>query len=151
MLRSTSSGLRSATGGDGNDTLSGIEGILGSRFADTLTGGNAASATLEIFEGMAGNDIIDGGAGFDQVDFVRSTAGVSVFLDGAVNGTANDGFGTTDTLTSIEKGVRGSAFNDTLTGSAAANTLDGQGGNDTLDGGAGLDTAVCAGIRPGTR
>ena len=138
----------SATGGDGNDTLSGIEGILGSRFADTLTGGNAASATLEIFEGMAGNDIIDGGAGFDRVDYVRSTAGVSVTLDGAVNGTANDGFGTTDTLTSIE-GVRGSAFNDTLTGSAAANTLDGQGGNDTLDGGAGLDTAVFSGIKAG--
>ena len=59
----------SSSGADGNDTLSGIEGVRGSKFDDALTGGNAASDALEFFNGMAGNDTIDGGTGFDRVDY----------------------------------------------------------------------------------
>jgi Ca2+-binding RTX toxin-like protein len=51
---------------------------------------------------------------------------------------ATDGFGDTDTLSSIEI-VRGSKFGDTFTGSGADETFRGMAGNDTMDGGSGSD------------
>ena len=132
-----------ATGADGNDTLLNIEGARGSKFADLLTGGKVANDALEFFMGQDGNDTLDGGSGYDRADYNLSTAGVNVTLGGAGNGTASDGYGTTDTLISIE-GVRGSAFNDTLTGSNDAGiyeTFEGREGNDTLNGQGGTDQA----------
>ena len=91
-------------------------------------------------EGGAGNDTLNGGAGFDEAGYSDSPAGVTVDLSGGAigEGTAQDGFGGTDTLTGIE-GVIGSAFNDTLTGDGGNNFLVGNAGNDTLIGGAGDD------------
>jgi Ca2+-binding RTX toxin-like protein len=78
----TGNGNGTATGaGIGTDTLKSIQGIIGSNFADVLTGsastGNAV-AWVEVFRGEAGNDTIDGGAGFDFVLYDTSTSGVVV-------------------------------------------------------------------------
>lgn len=138
--------LATGTGIDGlggTDTLIGIEGVRGSSGNDTLTGGLVANDALEIFAGHAGADTIDGGSGFDRADYNTSIAGVAVTLGGAGSGTAQDGYGTVDTLISVE-GVRGSAFADSLNGSSAATleTFEGREGNDTINGGGGLDRVV---------
>ncbi|HEX6735065.1 MAG TPA: hypothetical protein VF096_09645, partial [Azonexus sp.] len=137
--------LATGTADDGygtTDTLSNIEGVRGSAFDDTLTGGNAASDEFEFFMGMAGDDIIDGGSGYDRADYNLATEAVNVTLGGAGNGTAVGGSSTgSDTLISIE-GVRGSTFNDTLTGSDDADvyeTFAGKEGNDVIDGRGGVD------------
>ncbi len=128
-------GAGTATDGfGGTDTFSNIEGVRGSDFNDTLTGG----AGDEIFQGMAGNDIISGGAGSDTVSYNMSLSGVSASL---VTNTASDGFGGVDTLINIEN-LQGSSFNDALAGNAGANRLEGLEGNDALDGGAGNDTLL---------
>jgi Ca2+-binding RTX toxin-like protein len=123
----------------GKDTLTGIEYIGGSAFNDNIKGSltNAGLFSLtESFGGGKGNDTLDGGAqGYDEAAYIDSPQGVTVNL---TTGTASDGWGTTDTLISIE-GVEGSEWNDLITGSAGNNRLDGHGGNDTLNGGDGND------------
>ncbi len=123
----------------GTDSLFGsIEGVRGTRNADTIIG----NSLNNFVRGLAGNDSINGGAGNDQVRYDRDaqyggTKGVTVNL---ATGIAIDGFGDTDTLVSIEN-IRGSAQADTLTGDGTANLLQGMAGDDTLDGGSGSDTA----------
>lgn len=120
------------------ETFVGIEGARGTNFTDILNGGN----NDDTFQGLGGRDKIDGRKGFDVVTYHRdernggASQGVVVDL-GA--GTAIDGFGKKDTLTSIE-GVRGTDYDDDLTGSKAANFLRGDGGSDVLAGGLGNDT-----------
>ena len=143
--------LVTGTGGGadaGSDTFVNIEGVVGSAFNDVLTGGNPANGTVvglgdglsELFRGLAGNDIIDGGQGYDTASYSNSPAGVVVKLNGNLDGTASDGFGDTDTLRNIEA-VRGSHFNDVLTGSdtAAFESFEGLNGDDTIDGLGGTD------------
>ena len=101
--------------------------------------GPTSNSTGTIFEGQAGNDTLEGGPGYDQVQYASSPSAVTVTLSDTGDGTASDGFGGTDTLRSIE-GVTGSAYNDSITGNSADNGLEGLGGNDTLVGGAGNDT-----------
>ena len=132
---------QSSAGGDaanvGVDTISGVNGVLGSRFDDTLIGSDGPQA--EQFYGDAGNDNIDGGGGLlDRVVYRGSPAGATVNL---ATHTASDGFGNTDTLTNIE-GVVGTEFNDWITGDGNDNRLIGQNGNDHLIGGAGNDILV---------
>jgi len=137
-----------ATDNWGNtDTFSGIELAKGSRYADILTGGNplngsAATDGFEGFTGDAGNDTIDGGTGFDRAQYTTSTSAVNVILGGTSVGTAEDGLGGTDTLTSIEE-VRASSYNDTLTGSDTGGfeSFEGRAGNDAIDGRGGTDRA----------
>ena len=128
------------------ETFKNIEGFRGTIFADVMTG----SSRDETFMGLGGKDTIDGKGGFDMVTYHRDVrrgaeSGVTVDL---TKGTAIDGFGKTDKLTSIE-GARGSELADTLLGSAGDNflrgdegndLLSGRGGNDTLLGGAGRDS-----------
>jgi Ca2+-binding RTX toxin-like protein len=52
-----------ATGGSGSDTLTGIEHVIGSAYADTLTGDGLANR----LEGGNGNDTLAGGAGNDTL------------------------------------------------------------------------------------
>jgi Ca2+-binding RTX toxin-like protein len=137
-----------ATGTDiGTDTFVNVEGLFGSDFNDILTGGLAANGVtvsdglIEVFRGGAGNDTIDGGQGYDRADYTTGTSGVSVILNDAADGSANDGQGGTDVLRNIE-GVRGSDFNDSISGNSAANKLEGLSGNDQLRGGAGNDTLL---------
>ncbi len=119
----------------GTDTLANIEGVLGTNFNDTITGSD--NAAIEIFTGNGGNDSIDGAGGIDAVDYISSTAAVKVDLSA---GTAQDGFGGTDTVLGIEI-VRGSDFHDVLQGSAADESFNGRAGNDVLDGRGGFDVA----------
>lgn len=127
------------------DTLTGIENASGGTLGDMLTG----DGTANIFRGFAGNDTIDGGGGIDTADYSQDQRyGNTVYLNGAAGvsvnlatGTATDGFGDTDTLTSIENAI-GTEFVDTLVGNASANVLTGGLGNDSLDGGGGVDTLI---------
>ncbi|QBE62421.1 calcium-binding protein [Pseudoduganella lutea] len=132
-------GAGTATDADGDtDTLRNIEGIVGTRYDDVLTGSDNRGRDIEIFYGAAGDDTIDGGLGWDAVDYAgHASTGVVVDL---AAGTAQDGAGGTDTLVGIEF-ARGTAFNDSLTGGATDDILAGRGGNDILDGGIGNDIA----------
>jgi Ca2+-binding RTX toxin-like protein len=60
-----------ASGAAGNDTLINFSQIRGSGYNDTLFGSD--STLTERFEGLAGNDSIDGRGGFDNVAYDRST------------------------------------------------------------------------------
>ncbi|MGZ8567500.1 MAG: calcium-binding protein [Actinomycetota bacterium] len=115
--------------GEGDDTLAGIEGLVGSDLDDSLTGDGADNLLL----GLMGNDAFDGGAGTDWVDFENAPSAVTANL---ATGTAT-GEGS-DTLTGVEV-LFGSIGDDVLTGDGGANMLFGFSGNDTLDGGDGND------------
>ena len=130
-------GANEFSGFGGNDVLDGLTGadsLLGGAGNDTIRGGGGAD---ELW-GQAGNDTLDGGAEFDLARYRDSTAGVVASL---TTGSAQDGFGGTDTLVGIE-GLHGSDFGDTLTGDAGGNELSGFGGNDLLDGQGGDDTLL---------
>lgn len=133
-----------SAGGAGVDSLTAVENLTGSRFADRLVG-DAGSNVLageegaDTLQGLQGNDVFRGGRGRDTADFSRASASTSPAGGVAVNlatGTAS-GEGS-DALASIEN-VVGSDWNDRLTGSRVANKLWGGGGNDTLTGGRGRD------------
>ena len=127
-----------ATGGGGTDTLLSIEGAVGSKFNDTLTG----DADANTLDGYLGDDQLNGGDGSDTASYQSATAGVTVNL--GVAGAQNTGGAGIDTLVSLEN-LFGSAFADSLTGDDNANVLTGAGGNDALNGGGGADTADYAG------
>ncbi|WP_309737102.1 cadherin domain-containing protein [Sphingomonas sp. SORGH_AS_0742] len=141
------------------DTLSGIENLTGTDYADTLTGdagdnvldGGLGNDTLsggagdDVLIGGIGADRLDGGAGSDAVSYAGSAAPVTVNLaTGAVLGGDAQG----DTLISMES-VTGSVGNDTLTGDGNANVLTGGLGDDTIAGGDGNDTIYGDGAIPG--
>ena len=95
------------TGGSGNDTLSSIENLVGSNFADTLSG-TAGDNTIsgggsdDDVKGYAGNDMLNGEAGDDTLN------------GGATNDTLNGG-DNNDTLI-------GQDGNDTLAGGSGIDT-----------------------------
>ncbi|BBK42249.1 hypothetical protein STVA_22690 [Allostella vacuolata] len=120
------------------DTVRGIEAVVGSRHDDTLLGGNPDLDSLEHFRGGVGDDWIDGGRGFDAVDYAFSSKAVDVDL---VSGVAQDGLGGTDRLFGIEQ-VRGSVFDDTILGTAGSELIEGRAGSDRIDGGEGIDIAL---------
>lgn len=101
-----------------NDTFTWTHFFQGSQDADRIIVNGTSGDNFEGFSGYAGNDTIDGGTGYDDVDY-RSEArehadtarGVVVNL---ATGVAIDTYGNTDTLRNIE-GVRGTAFADTVT------------------------------------
>ncbi|MBI4788773.1 MAG: M10 family metallopeptidase C-terminal domain-containing protein, partial [Chloroflexi bacterium] len=115
-------GAHTATG---TSSVWGFENITGSAFDDNLAGDQ-------------GDNIINGGAGSDTVNYSDSTAPVNVNL------TTKIGTGTavgTDTFVSIENAI-GSPFDDTLIGDDNANVLTGGMGNDQLQARGGNDTYV---------
>ncbi|KQT14485.1 hypothetical protein ASG40_19150 [Methylobacterium sp. Leaf399] len=149
-----------------DDTLVSIEGLVGSRFDDSLGGndsqnelrggggddtlqGYGGSDTLQgddgsdILIGGAGFDTLDGGIGFDTASYEGSVA-VTIDVDARTYG----GAAANDTLISIERiagssvadSIAGSAASESFAGRAGADALYGRGGSDTLEGGAGGDT-----------
>lgn len=141
------------------DSFSGIEGVRGTNFADTLTG-NAADNR---FEPLGGADVVDGGAGVDQIRYNRDAqyGGALGVVVNLATGIGTDGFGKTDSFTNIEA-VVGTEVADTLTGGNAAlvgqtyemyglagddtitagsfdSYIEPGAGNDSITGGAGFD------------
>ena len=64
-----------SSGGDGNDVLISIEGLLGSPFNDTLTGSNGDNDLI----GGLGNDLI---TGLDGSDYLEGDPGADTLLGG---------------------------------------------------------------------
>jgi Ca2+-binding RTX toxin-like protein len=163
-------GVASDLGGNdevGNDTITAIENVLGSKNNDIITG-NSADNTLEgklgndTFYRSTGDDRFDGGNGEDIADYsvhlgdesnttVTSKIIVTSTDDGSnITYTVTKNDGGTDTIVNVET-IKGSDSNDTLSGSSLVDTfygndgddkITGNGGNDTLYGGIGADTFV---------
>ncbi|MDB4224992.1 M10 family metallopeptidase C-terminal domain-containing protein, partial [Granulosicoccus sp.] len=133
-------------GNGDNDTIAGIENLIGSTAADVF-GGDSAANRLEGREGAdtflasAGTDTYLGGDGSDTLDYSTffAAGAINVQLQGASNSTVFVAGSGDDTISSIEN-ILGTTGNDVITGDAEDNTLDGRSGNDTIDGGAGTDT-----------
>ena len=152
-------------------TVSQFENVIGSGFADTITGNDANNSLSggtgnDTISGLSGNDTLLGGGGDDfldgglGVDLINGGTGSDTttyaFSSGPINANLSTGVvssGTevnrNETLISIENLI-GSSGDDTLTGSVAFNSLEGalgndlffgSAGNDTLSGGQGSDTA----------
>ena len=128
-------------GGDAQgDKLTGVENLVGSKFADVLTGDATANTIKagdgnDVVVGSGGGDTIDGGADTDVVDYSTSTAGVTVSL---VTGIGAGGFAAGDKLSNVENLV-GSSFDDTVTGSDSDNIIRAGLGADLVYGGLGAD------------
>ena len=145
-------------GGQGTDTLISIERLLGSAYADTLTGDGA----INVLTGGNGNDILDGGAGIDTLDGgygddtyytdgadtlvdISKNGGIdTIVLDASYAGASYTLGAVFENLTltgSANTNVIGNASDNILRGNAGANVLEGGAGNDTYYVGA-LDTIV---------
>ena len=126
--------LRTGEGSGGHatgDSIQGVERIIGSAYADTLTGDDADN----VIEGKGGADTLDGGDGADAVSYAGSNAGVTVNLD---TGEVSGGHAAGDSIRGFES-IIGSAYADVLTGDDADNVIEGKAGADTLVGGDGDD------------
>ena len=131
-------------GGDGNDTLyanRGNDTLSGGAGDDVLMDGNVPDyidnlrqqypgKTIVYENGLtpddSGNDLFDGGDGFDSVSYFYAKGAIGVEM---AAGRVADGTGATDRLISIER-IYGSRFDDTMTGGAASETLVGNDGDD---------------------
>lgn len=125
------------------DSLVSIEGLIGSNFNDTLTGGAGdnklyGGAGDDVLVGGGGADLLDGGAGKDTVSFETATSGVTISL--ATTAAQAIGGGSLS-LVSIDR-ILGSAYADRLTANDLGSELNGGAGNDFLFGGAGNDFLI---------
>ena len=151
------------TGGDATgDTLTEIENLVGTDFADSLFGDGGANflaglGGADLLDGLGGADLMQGfngndiygiddsgdvadetAPGSDGVDEVRSSISFSLADAGHAKGDIEN-------LTLIGNGNidgAGNALANVLTGNAGANTLDGAGGADLMRGLAGNDRYV---------
>jgi RTX calcium-binding nonapeptide repeat (4 copies) len=132
-------------GGDGFDALTGTEGsdyLVGGSDTDTLAGGAGDDTLLgDGPRAVPAPDVLDGGAGVDDVSYYGHRSEVRVDLRNPVGG---DG----DRITGFEA-VTGGAGSDVLAGDGGPNRLQGlggrdslhaRGGDDRLEGGAERDT-----------
>lgn len=135
-------GTANQHGGDAEgDNLTAIENIIGSNFADTISG---SAASDNILSGGGGNDSLDCGNLFST----------DTGLDIAYGGTGDDqivgrigarlyGDAGNDFIFSYGAEAHGGIGNDTISGSISIGTSDnlfGDAGRDILKGGAGADT-----------
>lgn len=114
------------------DTLSGMQGVIGSDFNDTLTGSGGTWMA-----GGAGDDsLIAGGGVTDAADYREDPAGIVADLQA---GSVLDGWGGTDTLAGVHR-INGSRFADIVTGSTGDDVFCLGAGNDTVTANGGADT-----------
>jgi len=155
-------GADKLTGGKGDDTFH--EGVEVWGGPDGVVGGSNAADDV-----ASGSDSMDGGDGFDTVDYSERTSAVSVTLDGSSHVAGNDGTATyvaadatatppvVESWTSTEldnvwktvEAVQGGAGGDEIVGDMVAptgtavgvdNDFEGNGGDDKISGGYGNDT-----------
>jgi Ca2+-binding RTX toxin-like protein len=122
------------------DTLSGIEQVIGSAFADNFYGSAVADQIIagdgdDIGYGSAGADIFNGGTGANIFSYETSTIGLTINL---TNSALSTGDALNDSLIGVES-YYGSDFNDIIIGTASIDLLYGRNGADTIDGGVGND------------
>jgi Ca2+-binding RTX toxin-like protein len=141
----TGTGPVELTGNNGANVLTGNSGdnFFNPRGGDDTIQAGAGDDLIRLGGGGVptyGTKVIDGGAGFDTLDFggFGRSAIVVDLAAGTLKGGGDAGQGSA-TLIGIEQ-VIGDGFNDQISGSAAAESLGGGGGNDTLDGRGGSDT-----------
>jgi Ca2+-binding RTX toxin-like protein len=140
--------------GEGSDTLTGIENLLGSAQNDSLYGGVGSNR----IEGGDGRDELDGGAGADTL--VGGEGNDRYLVDDAGDVVQELGASAADEVVAaldwslganlerltLDPGIpsalvgTGNALDNVVTGNDGANSLSGLGGADTLDGGIGADT-----------
>jgi Ca2+-binding RTX toxin-like protein len=118
------------------DVLSGIDGVIGSAFNDTIIGfdgegSDPADTYTNLLYGGAGADLIDGLSGSDGL---YGGADNDSVLGGGGNDTIDGGDG--------DDSLQGDAGNDAISGGSGNDRIIGGVGNDTLTGGAGRDTFV---------
>lgn len=106
-------------------------GLNGTSADDNLLGTAHGVGTNDIFDGLAGNDTIDYSAAVSAFALNLST--------GLVSGLSSD-VGQ-DTISNIENAI-GGAGADVLAGNSSANILSGNAGADTIDGSSGNDTLM---------
>jgi serralysin len=138
------------SGADGN-SLTRIENVTGTSYADYIVGDFADNKLRGLggsdwIVASGGEDDFDGGTGNDMVSYVASSAAVLVNL-GTGKGFGGDAQG--DTYTSIERAT-GSIYQDNFYGSDGVDEFRGlggydwfnssSGGRDVYDGGSGQDT-----------
>jgi Ca2+-binding RTX toxin-like protein len=143
--------------GEGTDSISNFEVLIGSTLHDSLTGGG----NDETITGGQGNDTIDGGAGIDTAIYSGNRADYTI-VEGPIGtytitdnrASPNDGV---DVVTNIENfqfaDITLPAVNLVVTSLTAlddvwvssttyGDNVDGLAGNDSIDGGAGNDTLL---------
>ena len=152
---------KAAAGGDAEgDQLRNIEGLIGTRYSDSLSGDDGANIIhglegddqikgrgggdmlfggpgVDFLDGGPGPDLLDGGDGaHDTAAYDKSLEGVYVNLQLGI-GRFGDAEG--DQLIRIENLI-GSDHGDTLIGDDKNNIINGGKGNDKIYGGGGFDT-----------
>lgn len=119
----------------GDDVAFGLEGsdyFYGGQGRDTFEGGGGN----DWMHAEPGDDVFDGGDGFDRGDYSGAPAGIRGDL---INGEADDGYGGKDIFISVE-GLAGSDFDDLLIGDDGdLNSFTGGLGDDTITGNGGFD------------
>ena len=147
-------------GEQGFDTITNVEAVSGTIFADTLTGddntnwlwgsisggGSTNNDTLDgrggddLLEVGAGNHSLTGGSGIDTVQYSENGGPeVSISVDLNLQGAAQSTGAGSWTLNGVEN-LSGGDGNDTFTGNGQDKVLAGGAGTDTLNGGGGNDT-----------
>jgi serralysin len=137
--------IENASGGSGNDTLTGndIANVLNGNDGNDLIDGNGGNDFVNgnggndrfLMQTFDGIDNFNGGAGSDRIDFSGLLGFVVVDL---VHSLWRFNGGTSGDAIDIEK-IIGTAGADTLVGNSARNLLSGGNGNDMIKGGGGND------------
>jgi Ca2+-binding RTX toxin-like protein len=138
-------------GGDGNDWLVGGSGndAFDPGDGDDVVSGRDGDDVIFAGTENDGNDIFNGGGGYDEVSYERRTADLDLVLcnsDASLGcteaecacTTPSGAAGENDRLVNVEE-LRGGSGNDVLRGTSASESLRGGPGNDSLYGGGGSD------------
>ncbi|MBB3020174.1 Ca2+-binding RTX toxin-like protein [Microvirga lupini] len=143
------------TGQASGDTYVNIQGLIGSRFNDTLIGSDVEDE-LNILIGGGGADHLSGLGGYDIASYITSKEGLTINLantsesTGDAKGDTYEGlyafhgsnFGDVISGLDVRDEISGKEGADRISGLGGDDYLGGDGGNDTLIGGAGNDTLV---------